>query len=226
MTRVFLAAAAFASAFAFAAQASALTISNGGVAAGNSGLSTAVAGALVETFDNGPSGGLVQSWSWTTSDPSLHIVSGNLSGRYAQPWGDTTHYYSAAEYVPGYAHVAFGGSFDYLGLYWGSVDAYNLVQLFSGGQLVAAIDGTMAWNPANGDQGWNGSVYVNITDVVFDEARFYSSQYAFEFDNLAVADLSPQLLQVQSQVPEPATLGLFAAALAGLGAGVRRRRRG
>ena len=78
---------------------------------------------------------------------------------------------------------------------------------------------TDARNPANGDQGANGSNYINIYGVTFDTARFNSNNYAFEFDNLAVSGTGGI-----DEVPAPATLGLFGLGLAGLGLAARRRK--
>lgn len=207
----------------FAGQASALTITTGGIdATDGSGLTTSVDGAIIETFDhvNGSNGGLVQPWSWETTDTDLHIVQGSEPGHYAAPFGNETHYLSINQSVPGSATVGFGNTYDYLGLYWGSVDTYNTLELLLGGNIVETITGSMALNPANGDQGEGGSTYINITDVQFDGARFHSTQFAFEFDNLAVANLDPPF-----QVSEPATLALFGIGLIGLGFFAQRRMR-
>ena len=69
---------------------------------------------------------------------------------------------------------------------------------------------------ANGDQGAAGTFYVNINSTLsFTTVVATSSQYAFEFDNVA--------FNATSVVPEPATIFLFGAGLLGLGfIGVRR----
>lgn len=221
MNRMLLAAAAAATSAFLAGPALALTITTGGVADANGDPTSARTGAIVETFDADglpPAGwAFDQSWGWTASGP-LNVVSGSLSGQYAQPWDDMTHYYSSADTSSGWAQVDFGADYDYLGLYWGSIDTYNRIELFDDGALVGSILGLDAKNPANGDQGPNGSTYINIADVVFDTARFVSTNFAFEFDNLAVAS------SATTQVPEPATLGLLGLGLLGLGVAARRRR--
>lgn len=211
MIRQTLVSLSFIATFMFAGQASALVITSGGIAAADgSGLTTAQSGAIVETFD-GP--GLVQDWSWTHSG-NLHIVSGSSSGFYAAPFGNNTSYYSAADTASGFAQVAFGGVYDYLGLYWGSVDTYNTLQLILEGNIVATILGLDILPPADGFQGDGGSTYVNITGVTFDTAKFLTTQFAFEFDNLAVANIN---------VPAPATLPLMVAGLLLAGFVARRR---
>jgi hypothetical protein len=74
---------------------------------------------------------------------------------------------------------------------------------------------------ANGDQGVNGTLYVNITtDLAFDRVVAKSSQYAFEFDNVAYTGNAQP-----SRVPDGGSLmGVFGLALMGM-AGIARRRK-
>lgn len=108
----------------------------------------------------------------------------------------------------------------YFGILWGSVDTYNTLRFFSGSTLVGTITGVDVTPMAVGDQGVNGTFYVNITSTVaFDRVVATSNGFAFEFDNVALA---VQLNGGPTGVAAPAALALLGFAVLGLAA-VRRR---
>lgn len=116
-----------------------------------------------------------------------------------------------------------GDGYLYLGLLWGSVDAYNTLSLFDGLDLVGVLTGADVMDSPNGDQGVNGTLYVNIlTDLAFDRIVAESSQFAFEIDNIAFNRTAPPGDDVPESVPEPATVFLLGAGLLGLGYARRR----
>lgn len=177
-----------------------------------SGQTTTVAGATVYDFETGKPANYTGAGS---------VVNSSVSGQTAAPAGDDTWYYSVAyPYSNGTGTFTSdsGQSYNYFGLYWGSMDDYNTLSFYSNGSLIASITGAqvIASGVALGDQTSPGANrYVNfLFDTTFDRIDFTTTNYAFETDNHAFAKVS---------VPEPATLGLFGLGL--LGAGLARRRR-
>jgi hypothetical protein len=110
----------------------------------------------------------------------------SVSGSYAQPAGATGNYLATGfTRVNGTVseEVGLTGQHNYLGLYWGSIDSYNTINLFNGSTLVGTIMGNQVGAPANGDQAsGDANRYVNILcDQLFDRVEFVTTSPAFCF---------------------------------------------
>jgi PEP-CTERM motif len=173
--------------------------------------------------------------------PDAQVVQGAAAGLYAPPvlsnnngvlfgdptnGADTTKYItsgSTGSFAGAQAVLTFPGLEKYMGLLWGSVDRYNTLTFYSGGTggtLLGSVTGGDVFAGANGDQGVNGTFYVNInSDTPFDTVVATSTQYAFEFDNVSFN------VRNQNLVPLPASLWLFGSVLAGSGLFFGRRRK-
>ncbi len=174
-------------------------------------------GVIVDTFDAGRPG-------WTYSGNGAIVGPGdafNGGGTKiaAAPFNeylgtdDTTKYYTVPEdmsQTPQSATVEFGGTYNYLGLFWGSMDDYNKIEFLLNGSVIdkgtfTGLDVSIDADGGQADPLDNG--YVNFHNVPnFDAVRFTSTEYAFEFDNLAVA----------VPVPGAVLLGILGLSAAGL----------
>jgi hypothetical protein len=155
-------------------------------------------------FDNLPLGntGGTSNGVGVSFTPDGQTVQGSSSGLYAAPFlsnsngvlfGDST--VSGADATPylttgtGSVVLSFPGEEMYMGVLWGSVDTYNTLTFLDGSTVVGSITGANVTAMANGDQGASGTFYVNInSDLAFNKVIATSSQYAFEFDNVAFSD--------------------------------------
>ncbi len=174
--------------------------------------------------------------------PGAQVAQGSASGVYAAPYLssdngdgfgaggsdqangiDLTPYLSTGRTegtTRGIITLSFASAQKYLGLLWGSVDTYNHISFYMDAQQVGVVSGNdAAFAGGNGgDQGLNGTRYVNInSDLPFNTVIFTSDNYAFEFDNIAYS-------QANVGVPDAgSTTAMLVVAVVGLGVWARRR---
>src|ERR1035438_4266402 len=121
-----------------------------------------------------------------------------LPTRIKRTGADATTYLTAGGVSGSQATLTFGATEMYMGLLWGSVDSFNTLSFYNGATLVGTVTGSQVLASPNGDQGVNGTVYVNINSTLpFDSVVATSSLHAFEFDNVAYN---------KTAVPEPTTM--------------------
>lgn len=202
----------------------------------------APAGAVLENFDGlalGTAGGMTPSGIAVSFGGTAQAVQGAVSGRYARPFlsgnngtgfgpggtiqadgADATTYLSSgstAANTGSFVELLLPGARTYFGLLWGSIDSYNTLSFYDGATLIGSLTGTDVVAGPNGNQGVNGTLYVNITsDVAFNRVVATASNFAFEFDNVAI-DRGFDI-----QVPAAGMAGILALGAAGV---MLRRRR-
>jgi hypothetical protein len=144
--------------------------------------------------------------SWSGAGIVMNNAPGSAMGLYAEPYNDTTNYMAV---LGGSSEtVTYGSLKSKLGLYWGSIDTYNVLTLYNGvSSVVVPVPPIADGNQASSDS----NRYFVITGFDFNKVVFSSNGNSFEFDNVATG------------VPEPATWVLMLIGLAGVGLAGRQR---
>ena len=166
------------------------------------------------------------------------IAGPNVVGKYAAPYilggnstlfgnsqadgGGLTPYLSTGI---GQVTLQLNQHHNYFGLLWGSVDDYNTLSFYDGSTLLFSYTGLDVDLVAKGNQGAEGTFYVNISsDTGFNRVVASSTRYGFEFDNVALdANLAPPA--EVSPIPEPHTYVMLLAGLVLIGRIATRRTR-
>jgi hypothetical protein len=204
-------------------------------------------GAIQETFDSLVPGDrttiTLPSGLTISYDGDAGPVSGSMPGIHAAPYlsggnglGFGPSGGTQANDVDGTTYITAGGAGSvtlqfptletYLGILWGSVDGFNSLSFYNGATLIRTVTGSDVMVSPNGEQGANGTAYVNINatgESTFDRVVATSGWNAFEFDDVAFNEKISAISDLAADpIPEPAGLGLFGIGLLGLGF-VRRR---
>lgn len=158
------------------------------------------------------------------------LQTGNVNGTSA-PLGDATQYLSVngGKTATLLATDSTKPGFESVSLYWGSIDAFNLLSILdTAGNVIDSFSGNFVASPgSNSDLPYNDPKYNqyvtytlnSLTGQKIGGLKFASSTDAFELDNVTFFNRAP------TSVPEPATLTLFGAGIGGLVAASRRRRK-
>lgn len=209
----------------FAPHANAALIVNGSVGG-------ALTGSSYETFDSLPIGRTSAPMNLGAFTVRLNgtaeVVRGSRSGRYAAPFvsGNNGRLFGNANGPDASTYLSTGdASIDfvftnpqiYFGLLWGSIDGYNSLEFYNGSASVGRLTGRDVVASPNGNQGVNGTLYVNVDSTLpFDRVVARSTSYAFELDNLSYRGARTTL---HENVPAPQSgvlLGLGLLATAGV----------
>lgn len=226
------------------AQAVQITYTSATPADGSGKTSQQTKNVFVETFDRADgSGGLTMDQSLvkvTQTGGGLGFAKGDRDGAYAAPANNTTNfaYGPAVDSGETGAQVKFdfagllgslpmGGSLNYFGMYYGSIDTYNDVIFYNAaGEIIQTITGAFLIDQFNGQSGNqdadSSNIYVNLFFTPTEQFTAFSlvtTDKAFELDNLVVG------YNIVSPVPEPASMALLGLGLAGLGYARRRNKK-
>jgi len=151
------------------------------------------------------------------------IFSGSLGGVRAQPFGSTGGYISVGptDGAPRTLNLSAFGLISEISFIWGSVDAYNTLQVLDAASNVTATftGANAAVNPNGNQTSPTTNPIAKLTFTGADQGlvaglRFNSTGNAFEVDNVAIKSTA---------VPEPATWMMMFVGFAALGRSMRRR---
>lgn len=146
------------------------------------------------------------------------IYTNSIASVAARPVGTTGNFLAAGPTAGNPSLLTFTDALSSIGFLWGSPDTYNTLEVLYNGGMMSFTAGGLGFAQTGGQQDF--AQYVRFDAQAGYEItglRFKSTSNAFEVSNFSVPAGT-------SQVPEPATMALFATGLVGLVGAARRRR--
>jgi hypothetical protein len=145
----------------------------------------------------------------------------DVANTYTRPIGSTGNYgvTGPATVTTGTLDLSSYGALNAVSFLWGTIDAYNFLDVYSGATLLGTISGSDLIAGADGTQtknaivSWDGPLTTDIKLVFHDTIPSQPFNNAFEFDNVKLG-----------AVPEPAAWMTMLAGFGIIGAAMRRRR--
>jgi hypothetical protein len=191
----------------------------------SSGLTSTVSGAVTESFSSGLPSGFTDTCTAGSTDCGV-FPPANVDDIITNPTGNTSNFITTGVSTAGESiginlgtvqtalHIS--TPINYFGLYWGSVDPYNTIDLYDGTTLVDSYTGAELLALDSSITPDVGSAFVNFA---FNGNTITSITLSSTFENFETVN------EAFAETPEPATLALMGIGLLGLGFLARSRAR-